>query len=370
MSSRSVLVTGGAGFIGAHLCRELVVRGHEVRVLDSFEPQVHGQGEAGPRGAAIVRGDIRDADIVRGALEGVEIVFHQAAAVGVAQSMFQIRRYVEVNSGGTANLLDILANEQNDVARLIVASSNTVYGEGRYLCRRCGSFSPSVRPASALRRRRWEMVCPSCGSVATPLPTDETKPLHPTTVYAVTKRDEEELCLQVGRAYGIPVVALRYFNVLGPGQSLANPYTGICAIFSSRIREGNPPVIYEDGKQTRDFVSVHDVVQANLLAMRRRSMDHEVFNVGSGKPTSVLSVAEELIGLHGASLKPEVPGKFRAGDVRHCFADISRISSHGYRPRMDFQRAIKEFYEWSRSQPSADLFGEAEREMDRRGLVR
>jgi dTDP-L-rhamnose 4-epimerase len=226
-----------------------------------------------------------------------------------------------------------------------------------------------MRPPAQLAERKWEVSCPNCDEIASPAPTDEGKPLHPTTVYAITKRDQEELCMEVGRAYGIPVVALRYFNVLGPGQSLKNPYTGVCAIFSSRIRDGKPPVIYEDGRQTRDIVSVRDIVQGNILAMNDKSMDYGVYNVGTGKAISILEVAEELIRLHDVDLKPSIPGKFRAGDIRHCFADISRLSSHGYEPVFDFENSIREFFEWSQGQPSEDMFDRAEGEMDSRGLV-
>lgn len=370
MTSKCVLVTGGAGFIGSHLCKALLEKGHDVKIFDSFDPQVH----RGPRhpdlgDISLIEGDIRDTSTVRRALRDVEVVFHQCAAVGVTQSMFQIRKYVDVNSIGTATLLDLLANENHDVEKLVVASSNTIYGEGRYSCQDCGPVSPGMRPLSQLRKREWDLRCPHCGSIVNSLPTDEEKPLSPTTVYAVTKRDQEELCLQVGKAYGIPVVALRYFNVIGPGQSLANPYTGVCAIFSSRIRKGNPPVVYEDGMQTRDLVSVHDVVQANLLAMRTDSMNFQSFNVGSGVATSILEIAEKLISLHGSDVEPCIPGKFRAGDIRHCYADISKISSHGYSPTVMSDEAIREFYEWSKDMNFEDRFEEAETEMHSRGLI-
>jgi len=333
-------VTGGAGFIGQHLSNRLLSLGNEVRILDSLDPQVHGDPSAvrsatkTEPGREMIVGDVRSPTDVKQAIEGVDVIFHEAAAVGVGQSMYQIRRYVDVNCMGTANLLEVLVNEEHDVKKLVVASSNTVYGEGRYSCPQCGPVSPGMRP-----------------------------------LYAATKMEQEQLALQVGKAYGLPVVVLRYFNVLGPGQSLKNPYTGICAIFSSRIRSGRPPIIYEDGLQTRDLVSVHDVVQANVLAMETRAMDMDVFNVGTGKPTTILYVAEKLIQLHRSPLKPEVSGRFRKGDIRHCYADISKIGRHGYSPSFASEKAIEEFYAWSVGQEAEDLFEEAERELDERGLV-
>ncbi len=368
-------MTGGAGFIGQHLSKRLVRLGNEVRILDSLDPQVHGDPSAVRRatktepGREMIVGDVRSPADVKRAIEGVDVIFHEAAAVGVGQSMYQIRRYVDVNCMGTANILDILVNEEHDVKKLVVASSNTVYGEGRYTCPRCGRVSPGMRPLEQLEKRDWELYCPRCGSRVEPAPTDEEKPLSPTSVYAATKMEQEQLALQVGKAYGLPVVVLRYFNVLGPGQSLKNPYTGICAIFSSRIRSGRPPIIYEDGLQTRDLVSVHDVVQANVLAMETRAMDMEVFNVGTGRPTTILYVAEKLIQLHRSPLRPEVSGRFRKGDIRHCYADISKIARHGYSPSYTSEKAIEEFYAWSLGQEAEDLFEEAEREMDERGLV-
>ena len=370
MPSKSVLVTGGAGFIGSNLASELISQGHQVKILDNLDPQVHPDGPSYfGNDFTLIRGDIRDADTVERAIEDVDIIFHNAAAVGVAQSMYRIHNYIDVNSLGTGNLLEVLTNSGNGVKKLVVASSNTVYGEGSYDCPECGLIDPGMRPASQLKEHDWSVRCPNCGEAASPVPTKEDRSLHPTTVYAITKRDQEELCLQVGGAYGIPVVALRYFNVLGPGQSLKNPYTGVCAIFSSRIRDGKAPVVYEDGSQTRDIVSVKDIVQGNMLAMNLNSMNYGIFNVGTGRAISILDIANELLRLHGSDLKPEIPGKFRAGDVRHCFADVSRISSHGYKPKYQFDRTIRDFYEWSKEHQSRDLFDRAQNEMNSRGLI-
>ena len=214
------------------------------------------------------------------------------------------------------------------------------------------------------------MKCPKCGKIVRPIPTSEDKPLHPTSIYAITKRDQEEMCLTIGRAYGIPTVALRYFNVYGPRQSLNNPYTGVCAIFSSRIKNDNPPLIFEDGLQSRDFISVHDIVEANLLAMESTNANYEVFNVGTGKPTNIFEIAQTLIKLYNKGLKPEITNKFRAGDIRHCFADISKIKGKlGYKPEVDFEGGMKELVAWGEKEESEDKFDEAHEELLRRGLV-
>ena len=366
-----VLVTGGAGFIGSHLVDKLVEMGHDVVVLDNLEPQVHAKKPdyLNPKAEYIFE-DIRNEDLLSKLLSDVEIVFHQAAAVGVGQSMYEIQRYVEINTMATAKLLDILVNKENSVKKLIVASSMSIYGEGAYKCEDCGEVYPRLREEEQLKRREWELKCPHCGRVVEPIPTSEEKPLHPTSIYAITKRDQEEMCLTVGRAYGIPTVGLRYFNVYGPRQSSNNPYTGVCAIFSARIKNDKPPLIFEDGLQTRDFVSVHDIVQANILAMEKNSANYEAFNVGFGNAISILKVAEVLIKLYNKNLKPEVTNKYRAGDTRHCFADISKIKSKlGYEPKISFEEGMKELVEWGVKVEAEDKFDEAYQELLSRGLV-
>jgi len=366
-----ILVTGGAGFIGSHLVNALAEK-HEVVVLDNLETQVHrGKPKYLNEKVSYIFGDIRDGDVLRKALEGVEVIFHEAAAVGVGQSMYQIEKYVEVNTMATAKLLDILVNEENDVKKLIVASSMSIYGEGAYECDNCGEVYPKLREEKQLKRREWELRCPYCGEIVKPIPTSEEKPLHPTSIYAITKRDQEEMCLTVGRAYGIPTVALRYFNVYGPRQSLNNPYTGVCAIFSARIKNGKPPLIFEDGLQTRDFVSVHDIVHANILAMERDLGNYEAFNVGTGKATDIITVAETLINLYRRDLKPEITNKYRAGDIRHCFADISKIRKKlGFKPKISFEEGMKELVEWADRTEAEDRFEIARRELEERKLVK
>jgi len=366
-----ILITGGAGFIGSHIV-DAVAEKHEVVVLDNLEPQVHTRGRPDylNENATYLFGDVRDNAVLRRALEGAEVVFHEAAAVGVGQSMYQVERYVEVNTMGTAKLLDILVNEEHEVKKLIVASSMSIYGEGAYDCRDCGMVYPKLRAEKQLKGGEWEMRCPNCNKIVKPIPTSEIKPLHPTSIYASTKRDQEEMCLSIGRTYGIPTVALRYFNVYGPRQSLNNPYTGVCAIFSARIKNNNPPMIFEDGLQSRDFISVRDIVEANFLAMERTSADYEVFNVGTGKAVSILEVAKALMRLYNKEIEPEITNNYRAGDIRHCFADISMIKNKlGFEPKVTFEEGIKELVAWGEQEEAIDKFDMAHEELKEKGLV-
>lgn len=365
-----ILVTGGAGFIGSHLTDRLVSEGHEVVVYDNFEPQVHPQRpDYLNEGATYVNADIRDEKSLKEHVLEADVIFHEAAMVGVGQSMYQIKRYVEVNTVGTAKLLDILANEEHNVQKLVVASSMSIYGEGKYNCPQCDHVYPSLRSEEQLKNRSWEMKCPTCEKEVAPAPTDETKPLHSTSIYAISKKDQEEMCLVVGRAYGIPTVALRYFNVYGPRQALSNPYTGVCAIFSSRIKNENPPLIFEDGMQTRDFVSVHDIVQANLLVMEKSRANYEVFNVGTGKPISIIDIARTLSGLYGKDLEPHIKNKYRAGDIRHCYADISKIKKLGYEPKVSLEDGMLELVRWGMTQEAQDRSDAAYNELKEKGLV-
>lgn len=368
---KRILVTGGIGFIGSHLVDGLVSAGHDVRVFDNLEPQVH-QGMKpdylNPK-AEYVKGDMRNPEDIEKALRDIEVVFHKAAMVGVGQSMYQISRYMDVNTMGTSRLLDIIANKENQVRKIVVASSMSVYGEGSYECGDCGVVYPRLRPEEQLKSHNWEMKCPVCGKVVSPLPTAEDKPLMPTSIYAISKRDQEEMCLAVGEAYGIPAVALRYFNVYGSRQSLNNPYTGLCAIISSRVKNNNPPMIFEDGEQSRDFVHVRDIVQANLLVMDNDKAKGRVFNVGTGVPTTVNKVAETLIKLYKKGLKPEIVSKFRAGDIRHCFADISRIRELGYKPGWNFEMGMKELVSWGENARAEDKAEQALQELKDKGLI-
>jgi dTDP-L-rhamnose 4-epimerase len=368
-----VLVTGGAGFIGSHLVDKLVENGNEVVVVDNLEPQVHTKKPDYLNSEAqYVFEDIRGESILAKAIKGVEVVFHEAAAVGVGQSMYQIEKYVEINTMATAKLLNVLVNEEHEVKKLIVASSMSIYGEGAYECEDCGVVYPELRTEEQLKQRTWEMKCPKCGKIVKHIPTSEDKPLYPTSIYAITKRDQEEMCLTVGRAYGIHAVALRYFNAYGARQSLNNPYTGVCAIFSSRIKSNNLPLLFEDGLQSRDFVSVHDVVKANILAMRSSNANYEVFNIGTGKSINILEIAQILVNLYNKDkeLEPEITNKYRAGDIRHSFADITKIKNKlGYKPKVDFEEGMKELVDWGEKEEAVDKFDEAHEELLRRGLV-
>jgi dTDP-L-rhamnose 4-epimerase len=372
-------VTGGAGFIGSHLVDSLVGQGHRVRVFDNLEPQVHGAlRESGSwpeycnQEAEYIQGDVRDRAALKKAMSGVDVVFHEAAMVGVGQSMYQIERYIDVNARGTAVLLDIMANEspvRDRIRKLVVASSMSIYGEGKYECTEHGEVYPKLRSEEQLAQRDWELHCPHCDRHVKPLPTDEDKPLIPTSTYAVSKKDQEEMCLVIGRAYNIPVVALRYFNTYGPRQSLSNPYTGVAAIFASRLLNNNSPVIFEDGLQSRDFVHVTDIVQANLLAMTRPEMDLGTYNVGAGEQITILDVALGISENLGKSTQVDIVRKYRAGDVRHCFADINELSRHGYQLSVGFNEGLSLLTDWVRNTIAVDNFDSANVELSGRGLT-
>ncbi len=373
--AEKVLVTGGAGFIGSFLVDALVERGDTVRVYDALVPQVHGPQQAVPGylnpAAEFVRGDVRDPEALRRALDGIEVVFHLAATVGVGQSMYQIRYYTEMNTLGGATLLDLLTNIRHSVRKVIVASSMSIYGEGKYECAGCGVVYPRLRPEAQLQAREWEMKCPHCGREVRPAPTDEAKPLFPTSIYAVTKRDHEEMFLCTGLAYGLPTVALRFFNVYGPRQALSNPYTGVMAIFSSRLLNRQPPVIYEDGLQSRDFIHVSDIVQGMLLAMDRPEADYQVLNLGTGVPTSVLQIAEMLSQhLTNGEVRPVIRHQYRAGDIRHCYADLGKARRLlGFDPRVPLSEGMGDLLTWVREQTVEDRFAQVEKELAEKALV-
>jgi dTDP-L-rhamnose 4-epimerase len=372
MTPRRVLVTGGAGFVGSHTVDALLREGHEVRIFDSLAEQVHRGAVPGylVREAELVLGDMRDLSAVRKALAGIDVVFHFAAAVGVGQSMYEIARYMEVNTQGTANLLQALLERRNTVEKLIVASSMSLYGEGQYLCGEHGAVAPEPRTAEQLRARQWQAECPLCRRVVEPVATGESKPAQCNSIYALSKKNQEEMSLLFGRTYGLPVVALRYFNIYGTRQALSNPYTGVAAIFASRLLNRRPPLVFEDGQQLRDFVSVHDVVEANLRAMERSEGEGLALNIGSGEPVTIRQIAEILGTMLGEGTPPEVTGAFRAGDVRHCFADITLARCKlGYRPRHRLAEAMGELVEWLRAQPAADRVEEARRSLLSYGLT-
>jgi dTDP-L-rhamnose 4-epimerase len=363
--SQTVLITGGAGFIGSHLSDELLREGYRVRALDSLVEQVHGTSQRPEYltdEVELIAGDVRNAEVVRGALEGVDAVVHLAARVGVGQSMYELAEYAGANTAGTGVLLEQLLD--HPVRKLVVASSMSVYGEGAY------EPVPAVeRPREQLERGDWEPRGPN-GEELRPVPTPESKEPSLASVYALTKYDQERMCLLYGAAYGVPTVALRFFNVYGPRQSLSNPYTGVLAIFASRLLNDRRPLVYEDGGQRRDFVNVADVARACRLALERDGADGRPVNVGSGRSASVLEIAAELSRVLGKDLEPEIPGKFRAGDIRHCFADVTVArEALGFEAQVPLEDGMAELAAWLEGQVATDRFDEAAAELTERGLT-
>jgi dTDP-L-rhamnose 4-epimerase len=371
--SKKVLITGGAGFVGSHLADGLLRAGHHVRILDELTPQVHPSGRPDylSKDVELAVGDVRDPNRLREVLAGTDVVFHFAATVGVGQSMYEISRYMSVNTQGTAELLQAILDSKNPPEKIVVASSMSIYGEGRYICSECGkSASPAVRSVEQLKSTRWEMHCDECGGVLRPVPTDETKPSEINSMYALSKRNQEELCLIYGRTYGLPVTALRFFNIYGTRQALSNPYTGVAAVFASRMLNGKPPLIFEDGEQMRDFVHVNDIVRANLLAMERPESNGHVINVGCGKPITIRTVAEILARSLGKDVLPVITNKYRAGDIRHCYADITKAKMLlGYEPQVTHEEGFLELAEWLRGQKAEDKADTMLKELSTYGLT-
>jgi dTDP-L-rhamnose 4-epimerase len=365
-----VLITGGAGFIGSHLADELLRRNCHVRVLDCLIPQVHGEGcpDYLNVDVELCRGDLRDTATLRRALAGIDAVYHFAAAVGVGQSMYEIQAYTSINSLGTAVLLEALA--AHPVEKLVVASSMSVYGEGLYQGADGTSQLVGERSLAQLQNGAWEFIGRD-GTPLRPIATPETKPPCLSSVYALTKYDQECLCLMVGRAYHIPTLALRFFNVYGPRQALSNPYTGVLAIFASRYLNNKAPLIFEDGNQKRDFVSVHDVVQACMLCLDAPASDQRVFNIGSGAAYTVRQLAARMGRALGKEhIVPQITGKYRVGDIRHCFADISRAREClGYEPRVSLEDGIIELSAWLDGRSAVDRVERASAELAQRGLT-
>lgn len=374
-----VLVTGAAGFIGSHTVDLLLGRGHEVIALDALVPQVHGP-DAQPRNLDVHRentrlrfhrGDVRDRALLAPLVASADAVLHLAAAVGLGQSMYQPHHFCDVNVGGTALLLDLLANQPHSVKRLVVASSMSLYGESAYLCAKCGPRFPTDRSEVQLAAQEWEHRCGTCGELLRPVGTPESKPFHATTIYALTKQMQEELVLVFSAAYRIPAIALRYFNVYGPRQSLSNPYTGVAAIFLSRLRNRNAPLYFEDGGQSRDFIHVRDVARANVMALESTLAGQRVYNVGTGRAATVAEIAGLLGAALGVSIAPQIMHKFRTGDIRHCTADASRIADElGFRAEIELADGIRELVEWSCAEMPVDRVEQSLSELEARNLVK
>jgi dTDP-L-rhamnose 4-epimerase len=372
MTAKNILITGGAGFVGSHLAEALIALGHRVRIFDNLSEQVHGSGfpDYLTDDAEFIQGDVRDLAHLQLAVRGADVIFHLAATVGVGQSMYRIADYTATNSLGTANLLQAILNTRATPKKIIVASSMSIYGEGRYLCSKCGQLAPPQRSQEQLQRKQWELTCPDCDEELSPLPTDEVKPLQCSSIYALGKKTQEEMVLLFGRTYNVPSVALRYFNIYGPNQALSNPYTGVMAIFASRLMNGNAPVIFEDGLQQRDFVNVADVVQANILAMQSPAADGMALNIGSGQAVTIRQVAGQLATALGKNVPFEISGKSRAGDIRHCFADITTASRLlGYQPRVTLEAGLNQLVSWLQGQQASDHVDEAIDRLNIHGLV-
>jgi dTDP-L-rhamnose 4-epimerase len=367
-----VLVTGGAGFIGSHLVDLLLARGERVTVLDNLDRLAHPDARPAhlDREAELIEGDLRDDRAVGQALEGVDRVFHLGGVVGNGESMVNVRRAVEHNAGGTATLLEAAIARRDRIRRLVVASSMVVYGEGSYHCRGHGRVHPPLRPPERMRRREWEPRCPLCGAQLEPVATREDAPLAPTSVYGITKRDQEELALVLGRAYGLESVALRYLNVYGPRQALSNPYTGVAAIFAARVLNGRRPLVFEDGAQIRDLVHVSDVVRATAAAMDAPGAPGQAINVATGRRVRVRDLARRIAAALGSELEPDLTGEHRAGDIRHCFADVARARELlGFEARTTLDDGLPELAAWVGRNLVRERGDEAVAGLRARGLV-
>ncbi len=369
MVRRRALVTGGAGLIGSHVADRLLAEGWSVRVLDNLEPQTHRGGKPSwiPKAAEFRHADLRDRAIMMEALKDIDVVFHQAAYGGY---MPEIAKYVQVNSFGTAQMLEIIREENLPVRKIVVASSQAVYSEGAGVCPEHGLVFPEVRPVEQLRQGDWSVHCPRCDARTTSAPTPENAPVGGETVYGLTKVDQEKLVLLWGKQIGIPTVALRYSCTYGPRQSIFNPYTGVIAIFCTRLLNNLPPVLYEDGQQTRDFSFVEDIARANLLAAESDRLDGLPVNVGSGRGVPIREIAQQVSSALGINLEPEARGEFRPGEMRHLTSDTARIRAAGYEPQVDLATGIGRYLDWIRGQGDVrDYFSEAETILRDKGIV-
>ncbi len=376
--AKRVLITGGAGFIGSHLVDKLInEREYDVTVLDLLEEQVHGNVDRPPeylnKEVRFLKGSVTDYGKLEELVGENDIIFHLAAMVGVSQSMYQIKKYIDNNILGVANLLDILANKNHNVEKVVIASSNTVYGEGKSKCGSCGIFFPKLRSRQQLEMKNWEITCPACDQKSESILTDEMAPFNSSSIYALSKQVQEEMGLMIGSTYGINTTILRFFLVYGSRQALSNPYTGVCSIFSSRLLHGKPPIIFEDGNQSRDFVNVDDVCQALLLSIDKKAAGGEIFNVGTGLPITIKEVAEIITEKINPSLKPIYNQQYRVGDIRHCVADISKIENKlDYKPSITFKKGIDEFIDWIRTQKDSiqKHSQKAMKELKEKGLLK
>ncbi|HFU4392623.1 TPA: NAD-dependent epimerase/dehydratase family protein [Streptococcus suis] len=374
-----VLISGGAGFIGSNLALKLMDRGYEVVLLDNLSQQIHGENPEESYTYNLVRdkcelivGDVTKFEDWRRALKGVDVVVHLAAETGTGQSMYEINKYVDANIGGTAKLMEVITNEANQVKKVVVAASRAVYGEGKFQCEEHGIVYPESREDQDMSRGDFEVKCPICNQNVEMLPTDEESKLHPTSVYGHTKQSQEELCMIVGKSINLPVVAFRFQNVYGPGQSLKNPYTGILSIFSTRIKNGNDLNIFEDGLETRDFVYIEDITDSIILGIENDNANFQSFNVGSGEKIDVLTLANTLKEKYGSNVNINVSGNYRLGDIRHNLGDLTKIRTLlGYEPKVKFTEGISNFVDWVEKQNvESDNYEASIEEMKKKGLYK
>ena len=375
---KNILITGGAGFIGSNLTQKLVEKGFKVTVLDNLSKQIHGENQNSTLYSSIkdivtfIQGDVCNKSDWQKALRNQDAVIHLASETGTGQSMYDISRYNKVNILGTTHLLDILANENHSIKKMIIASSRSIYGEGKYLCKNDGVLYPNQRQDIDMAKGKFNLVCNKCNEPLQLLATDEDSKIHPSSIYGITKQQQEQMILLMGKTLNIPAVALRYQNVYGPGQSLSNPYTGILSIFSTRLLNGNDIDIYEDGQESRDFVFIDDVVNATILALEKKQANNQIFNVGSGVATSVSEVANLLKSLYNSDVKISVSGKYRFGDIRHNYADLSKIENVlGFSPKFDFLSGITSFVNWVKTQKvMEDKYETSIQELENKGLIK
>ena len=374
---KNILITGGAGFIGSRLCEKLFDKGNNITVLDNLSEQIHGNGESFlfnkiKNKCTFIKGDVRDKNDWAYAIKNQEIIIHLAAETGTGQSMYELEKYTNVNVIGTSHMLEILANSNHNVEKIIVASSRSIYGEGKYNCKTHGVQYPSKRKEEDMKKGEFNPKCSICNSGLNVLPTDEQSKIHPSSIYGINKQQQEQMVMLMGETLSIPSVAFRYQNVYGPGQSLSNPYTGILSIFSTRILNGNDLDIYEDGEETRDFVYIEDAVDATILGIEKQEANGNIFNVGSGVSTRVFDVANTLKRLYDSEINITISGKFRLGDIRHNCADLSKSQDIlGFTPKYNFERGVTEFVNWVKNQEvMEDKYEKSIQQLKNKGLIK
>lgn len=375
---KNILITGGAGFIGSNLSNKLIEKGYVITVLDNLSKQIHGDDQNSILYQSVkdkvnfIKGDVSNKLDWERALKNQDAIIHLAAETGTGQSMYEISRYNDVNIMGTAHMLDILANKEHNIKKIIIASSRSIYGEGKYTCETHGVVYPNERLEEDMSNGIFNPICNNCGKSLELLATDEDSKIHPSSIYGISKQQQEQMILLMGKALSIPAVSVRYQNVYGPGQSLSNPYTGILSIFSTRIFNGNNIDIYEDGLESRDFVYIDDVVNGTILALEKDEANYQIFNIGSGVATTVNEVASTLKKLYKSDIEINISGKFRKGDIRHNYADLSKVKSIlGFEPKYNFLDGITKFVDWVKTQEvKEDKYEESLEELRNKGLIK